>query len=119
MLLVGTFRDAEARTPPLANTLATLARTADLERLALPGSRVGEVGDYVAAVVGDDADPALADSLHDRTAGNPFFVAELVRLLQDEGKLGDRRRRARRCPKASATCCGRASPASPTKRSRC
>ena len=87
VLLLGTFRDAEARTPPLANTLATLARTPELERLALPGLSVDEIGDYVAAVVGDDADPTLADSLHDRTAGNPFFVAELVRLLQYEGKL--------------------------------
>ena len=46
----------------------------------------------------------LADSLHDRTAGNPFFVGELVRLLQDEGKLETRRgdggagRCARRAP---------------------
>jgi DNA-binding SARP family transcriptional activator/tetratricopeptide (TPR) repeat protein len=87
VLFVGTFRDAEARQPPLANTLATLARTPELERLTLSGLSVDEVGDYVAAVVGDDADPNLADSLHDRTAGNPFFVAELVRLLQDEGKL--------------------------------
>jgi DNA-binding SARP family transcriptional activator len=87
VFLVGTFRDAEARTPPLANTLATLARVNDLERLALSGLSVDEVGDYVAAVVGDAADPSLADSLHDRTAGNPFFVAELVRLLHDEGKL--------------------------------
>ena len=89
VLLVGTFREAEARTPPLANTLATLARVAELERLSLAGLSLDEVGDYVAAVVGDDADPNLADSLHDRTAGNPFFVAELVRLLQDEGKLGN------------------------------
>jgi DNA-binding SARP family transcriptional activator len=88
VMLVGTFRDAEARQPPLANTLATLARAPELERLALPGLSVAEVGDYVAAVVGEDADPTLADSLHDRTAGNPFFVAELVRLMQDEGKLG-------------------------------
>jgi DNA-binding SARP family transcriptional activator len=88
VLLIGTFRDAEARTPPLAHTLATLARANELERLALSGLTVDEIGDYVAAVVGDDADPSLADSLHDRTAGNPFFVAELVRLMKDEGRLG-------------------------------
>ena len=84
--IVGTFREAEARTPPLANTLATLARTPHLERLTLAGLSLDEVGDYVAAVTGDP-DPTLADSLHDRTAGNPFFVGELVRLLQDEGRL--------------------------------
>ncbi len=89
VFLVGTFREAEARTPPLANTLATLARVPELERLSLTGLSLDEVGDYVAAVVGDAADPTLADSLHDRTAGNPFFVGELVRLLQDEGKLGN------------------------------
>jgi DNA-binding SARP family transcriptional activator/tetratricopeptide (TPR) repeat protein len=87
VLLVGTYRDAESRTPPLATTLATLARTPDLERLALPGLTVAEIGDYVAAVIGDEAAGDLADSLHDRTAGNPFFVGELVRLFQYEGKL--------------------------------
>jgi DNA-binding SARP family transcriptional activator len=89
VMLVGTFRDAEARQPPLSHTLATLARTPDLERLGLAGLTVDEIGDYVTAVVGDDADPTLAGSLHGRTAGNPFFVAELVRLLQHEGQLDD------------------------------
>jgi DNA-binding SARP family transcriptional activator/tetratricopeptide (TPR) repeat protein len=89
ILLAGTFRDSEARTPPLASSLAMLARTPDLERLALTGLSPEEVGAYVAAVVGDEADPRLADSLHDRTAGNPFFVGELVRLLRHEGMLGD------------------------------
>jgi tetratricopeptide (TPR) repeat protein len=48
-----------------------------------------EVATYVSTVVGHDVDPGLLGSLHDRTAGNPFFVAELVRLLQTEGRLGD------------------------------
>ncbi|MGQ0826420.1 MAG: BTAD domain-containing putative transcriptional regulator [Actinomycetota bacterium] len=89
VLLVGTYRDAEARTPPLASSLATLARTPELERIPLGGLSVDEIGAYVTAVLGDDADPTLADSLHDRTAGNPFFVAELVRLLEHDGRLGE------------------------------
>lgn len=87
ILGVGTYRESEARTPPLASTLASLSRLADVERIALTGLTADEVGDYVAAVLGEDADPDLVGSLHDRTAGNPFFVAELVRLLEHEGKL--------------------------------
>jgi len=88
VLLLATYRDAEARAAPLAPTLATLARTPELERLTLSGLSEREVGDYVNAVLGEEADPSLAESLHGRTAGNPFFVAELVRLLRHEGRLG-------------------------------
>jgi DNA-binding SARP family transcriptional activator len=88
VMVVGTFRDAEARVPPLAGCLATLARTPDLERLTLSGLTVDEVEQYVSAVAGDVPDRALAGSLHGRTAGNPFFVGELLRLLRHEGRLG-------------------------------
>lgn len=90
VLLLGTYRDTEARPDsPLSATLSVLAREPSLARVALRGLSPDEVGKYVAAVVGHDADPALVGSLHDRTAGNPFFVAELVRLLRTEGHLGD------------------------------
>jgi DNA-binding SARP family transcriptional activator len=89
ILLVGTYRDAESRVPPLSSSLAMLARTPELERIPLGGLSVDEVSAYVSAVLGDEADPTLADSLHDRTAGNPFFVAELVRLIEHEGTVGE------------------------------
>jgi DNA-binding SARP family transcriptional activator len=87
VMLVATYRDSEARAAPLAPALARLARTPELERLALTGLSPDEVGSYVASVLGDEAAPALAGTLHDRTAGNPFFVAELVRLLRHEGRI--------------------------------
>jgi adenylate cyclase len=34
-----------------------------------------------------DAPPRLTDSVHDRAGGNPFFVRELVRSLQETGAL--------------------------------
>ena len=87
-VFVGTYRDSEARQPPLAATLATLARQPGLERVALRGLSVGEVTDYIAGVVGELPDAGLVESVHDRTGGNPFFVAEIVRLLRQEGRLG-------------------------------
>ena len=33
--------------------------------------------------------PSVLQAVHARTAGNPFYVAELVRLLATEGRLGD------------------------------
>jgi tetratricopeptide (TPR) repeat protein len=90
LLLLCTYRDTEVPPDsPLAATLSVLAREPALERVNLHGLSPDEVGAYVERVVGHAADPALVTSLHDRTAGNPFFVAELVRLLRTEGRLGD------------------------------
>jgi tetratricopeptide (TPR) repeat protein len=90
LLLLGTYRDTEVGPDsPLGATLSALAREPTLERVHLRGLSPAEVAAYVANVVGHDADPALVGSLHDRTRGNPFFVAELVRLLRTEGRLGD------------------------------
>jgi DNA-binding SARP family transcriptional activator/tetratricopeptide (TPR) repeat protein len=90
VFLLGTYRDTEVGPDsPLAATLSALAREPTLARVRLRGLSHDEIATYVAAVVGHDADPGLVGSLHDRTAGNPFFVAELVRLLRTEGRLGD------------------------------
>jgi predicted ATPase len=52
--------------------------------LELRGLGVGEVEGYLAAAHGAVA-PDLTATIHRRTGGNPFFVAELARLVRDEG----------------------------------
>jgi DNA-binding CsgD family transcriptional regulator/tetratricopeptide (TPR) repeat protein len=79
LLLVGTFRpEAVARRHPLVELLADLERqrlvtTVALERLGRAG-----VGELLAAVYGDPVPFRVAEALHRRTGGNPFFLEELV-----------------------------------------
>lgn len=55
--------------------------------LRLHGLSVAETGCYLAAALDVRADRLLLQELHERTDGNPFHVAELVRLLQSESVL--------------------------------
>ncbi|HEX2048848.1 MAG TPA: BTAD domain-containing putative transcriptional regulator [Acidimicrobiales bacterium] len=79
LLVVGTYRDTE-RAGPL-DLLATGDRIA---RLGLTGLDEDAVGDLVGAVAGERL-AALSRSIHAGTAGNPFFIGEVMRNLSDEG----------------------------------
>jgi class 3 adenylate cyclase/tetratricopeptide (TPR) repeat protein len=80
LLVVGTYRDVEVgRGHPLAAALAELARQPRVTRHALRGISAGAVAELVAEL----GLPDVADDVFERTDGNPFFVTELVRLIQD------------------------------------
>lgn len=82
LLLIGTFRDADvAASNPMAETLGKLARHRHCVRMPLAGLAEPEVHRYVELVLGPDTAADLAASLHRETDGNPFFLAEIVRLL--------------------------------------
>src|SRR5206468_7429356 len=84
------YRDSEVTADhPLAEVLATLARQPVTERISLSGLEVGDVADYINATTDADVPAELVHTVHRRTDGNPFFVAELVRLLASEGRLDD------------------------------
>jgi DNA-binding winged helix-turn-helix (wHTH) protein/tetratricopeptide (TPR) repeat protein len=87
MLLVGTHRSEEASQPALGQTLAELARRPEHERIALVGLGRDEVARLVARSGRLDPEPALIDAICERTDGNPFFIRELVRMLESEGRL--------------------------------
>jgi DNA-binding SARP family transcriptional activator len=88
LVVVGTYRDVEAGTgQPLAETLGALAREPVVERIALGGLGTAEVARLIANAVGTRPVERLVRTVHDRTGGNPFFVTELLRLLQSEGEL--------------------------------
>ncbi|MCC6995151.1 MAG: AAA family ATPase [Deltaproteobacteria bacterium] len=79
LLVVGTYRDAEARlAPDVGRTLAQVAREATL----LPLGRLArdEVGEYVAQATGARPSPERVEELHQRSEGNPLFLRELLRL---------------------------------------
>lgn len=97
VLVIATCRDTEiAPDGPLAATLARLARTG-ARRLTLEGLPVAGCTRWVSAsgIAGDAAE--LGAALHRETSGNPFYLGELVRLIESEG-AGARALDARHLP---------------------
>jgi DNA-binding SARP family transcriptional activator len=86
-LVLGAYRDAEVgRRHPLNDALASLSRERVTRRVTLQGLEAPEVARFIEAATGVPPGP-LAAAVHARTEGNPFFVRELVRLLEAEGRL--------------------------------
>ncbi|BEL06600.1 hypothetical protein Q0Z83_047910 [Actinoplanes sichuanensis] len=87
--MIAALRDrAPTLSPALSRVLATASRVPGHRRLRLGPLGLGEVAALVRTEVGRDPDGELARAIHDRTAGNPFFVLELSRLLSEKGSLG-------------------------------
>ncbi len=84
-LMLGTYRDTELTDRhPLQEVLADLEREAPLDRVGLAGMGPEEV----AELVGAHADGLEADTVRaigQETHGNPFFVKQLLRHIEEEG----------------------------------
>jgi hypothetical protein len=76
-----TYRDTE----PGADALC--AEVGPERHLVLRGLAPGELAAAVRMATGSAVPDALLEGLHARTAGNPYFAAEAVRLLRAEGRL--------------------------------
>ena len=80
VLMVGTFRDSELQPGhPLPELLAELERGRELPRVRLDGMDEREV----AQLIGGDAAPGTVSAIHAETGGNPFFVKQLARHLEE------------------------------------
>ena len=79
-LLIGTYRDVEAAAnPELARLLADIAREG--QRLPLSGLSQSETGDYISTATATSPAAPVVEAVHRVTEGNPFFLTEIVRLL--------------------------------------
>lgn len=90
LLIVGCYRDDELPAwAPLARALPLLIREAEPTRLELRPLDDAAVGALVAARYALPAAPAarLVQYLAARAAGNPFFLGELLRDLEEDGRL--------------------------------
>jgi tetratricopeptide (TPR) repeat protein len=86
ILLVATYRDGEVRAAPDgARVIGELGREAT--NLPLRGLGEAETANLAEATAGRPIGPTAMAALHRATAGNPFFLHELVRLLMAEGRL--------------------------------
>lgn len=88
VLVLGTYRDVEVgRAHPLAQTLAELTRAQASQRIPLRGLSEHEVAHVIELTAGLAPPAPLVAAVTRETEGNPFFVAEVVRLLAAEGAL--------------------------------
>ena len=89
LLLVGTYRDVElSRRHPLAQTLGELTRERLFQRVLLRGLSQDDVAQFIELTSGSTPQVGLVTAVYTQTEGNPFFVTEVVRLLVQEGQLG-------------------------------
>ena len=91
LLVLVTFRDTPLdMTPDLADLVAELLRLPGVERVRLAGLDEPSVGALMEAQAGHDLDDegwALARIVHGETAGNPFYVREMLSLLAEKGDI--------------------------------
>lgn len=82
--IVGTYRSTDLdRSHPLAAMLADLHRDGTVNRLQLSGLDEDDVSAYVAEAGYDDEE--LARALASVTGGNPFFLIEALRHVDESG----------------------------------
>jgi predicted ATPase len=90
ILVLGTYRDVEIDPRhPLSDTLAQLSREPAFRRQPLGGLSMEDVGPFVELTAGVKPSQQLIAAVYGRTEGNPFYIAEIVRLLSERGGLQD------------------------------
>src|SRR5882672_6303093 len=91
LLLVGAYRDNEVSpSHPLLRTLETIRNAgARVQEIVLAPLELDDVGQLVADALHCEpkrAEP-LAQLVHEKTGGNPFFTIQFFSMLADEGLL--------------------------------
>lgn len=88
MLLVATFRDADADVPAqLEEALVDVYRTEGVVRIRLGGLTEDEIAEFVRLAAGVEPAPELRAAIAGLTGGNAFLVTELWRELLDAGAI--------------------------------
>ena len=90
LMVIGTYRDAELNvTRPLAKTLEDLLRGRLATRVKLKGLPRDGVAAMLDSLSGKSAPAVVVGEVFAETEGNPFFVEELFRHLEEENLLYD------------------------------
>ena len=84
-LVLGTVRPEETgRGHPLAGLISELRQSGQLSEFPLAPLSLEETAALAIQVAGKDCEPEFLSGLYQATKGNPLFVVESVRALQDE-----------------------------------
>ena len=90
LMVIGTYRDAELDvTRGLAKTLENLLRGRLATRVRLKGLPRDDVAAMLKSLSGKSPPAAVVSEIFAETEGNPFFVEELFRHLEEENRLYD------------------------------
>jgi len=88
VLTLAAYRDSELRRGTLlAGVMGSISSQPGLRQLRISGLDRAGVGEFVRAETGVEPSADLLDALLERTAGNPFFLRETLRLLSSEGMV--------------------------------
>ncbi|MCK9904208.1 AAA family ATPase [Frankia sp. Cpl3] len=88
--IIGALRDrAPGPGSDLSRVLAAASRLTSHRRIRLGPLGLTEVAELIRRETGHEPGADVTRNIHVRTAGNPFFVRELSRLLSDRGALSD------------------------------
>jgi len=89
VLFIATYRDVDLqRDPQRIEAVASLAREERSRSIQLHGLSREEVARYLTETLRSAVlDESVAKAVYDQTAGNPFFVTQLVHLLTAGGPL--------------------------------
>jgi predicted ATPase/transcriptional regulator with GAF, ATPase, and Fis domain len=92
LMLVGAYRDNEVSSShPLMRTLVAIRKAgARMQEIVLAPLGLDDVGRLVADALHCEWDAAqsLAQLVHEKTGGNPFFAIQFLTALPEEGLLG-------------------------------
>jgi DNA-binding CsgD family transcriptional regulator len=90
LMVLATYRDTEVvGRVGLTTTLAALAQEPSVTRLRLTGLAPAAVAEQLAELTGAAMEPEVVSVVSRRSQGNPFFVAELGRLLDVPGSRAE------------------------------
>ncbi len=88
MMILGTYREFEVSDrSPLSTTIAGLSKENWFKRVDLSGLGPAEVTQLFEKTTGDRPTESVAQTVADRTGGNPFFAQETARLLVQLGPV--------------------------------
>ncbi len=87
VLILVAYRDVEAqRDPPRLEIISELARQEPTRAIQLHGLSASEVAEFVStSALSSSTQSSIAQKLHEQSGGNPFFLSQLVHLLEAEG----------------------------------
>ncbi len=88
LVIIGTYRDGQAKNPALVRTLEELIRLG-IRPLKLGGLSKDAVARMLHALSQRQAPESLVSLIFEESQGNPFFVEEVYRHLLEDGKVFD------------------------------
>ena len=90
VLMLGTFRDTELGPDhPLPELVADVERDREVVRVRLAGMDEAEVADLIGSSHGHAVEAGTVRAIREQTDGNPFFVKQLVRHLEEDDRAGE------------------------------